>query len=108
MRGLRDVARISGAKGADLRAICATKEGMRLAQSIFRQVFDQIGFFSEFSRLLEADSEARKKRDPRGCFGSLKGVVFAGWRECLEVLCAHSLVPVMPGLVPRLSGSLEV
>jgi hypothetical protein len=40
MRGLRDVARISGAKGADMRAICATKDGLRLAQSIPRQVFD--------------------------------------------------------------------
>src|SRR4029079_1361544 len=56
MRGLRDVARISGAKGADLRAICAMKEGLRLAQSILCQVFEQIGFFDRISRLPKADS----------------------------------------------------
>ena len=56
MRGLRDVARISRAKGADVQAICAMKDGLRLAQSISRQAFDQIGFLGRFSRLSRADS----------------------------------------------------
>jgi hypothetical protein len=68
MRGLRDVARISGAKGADMQAICATKDGLRLAQSISRQVFDEIGFLSLFSSLTMADSGRCKKPDSTLCF----------------------------------------
>jgi hypothetical protein len=78
MRGLRDVARISRAKGADLQAICAMKDRLRLAQSILRQPFDEIGIFGRFSRRSKADSGGRKKRDSKGRFGSLKGVDFAG------------------------------
>jgi hypothetical protein len=68
MRGLRDVARISGTKGADMQAICAMKEGLRLAQSIPRQLFDEIGFLSLFSSLTMADSGRCKKPDSRPCF----------------------------------------
>jgi hypothetical protein len=68
MRGLRDVARISGAKGADLEAICATKDGLRLAQSILWQPFDQIGFFGLISRLSKADSGLPEKPDSRPRF----------------------------------------
>src|SRR5438128_12268315 len=74
MRGLRDVARISRAKGADLQAICAMKDRLRLAQSILRQPFDQIGFLGQFSRCAKADLEAREKPDSRGSFGFPKGV----------------------------------
>lgn len=49
-------------------AICATKERLRLAQSILRQPFEQIGFLGRFSRLLKADSGACKKRDSRVLF----------------------------------------
>jgi hypothetical protein len=79
MRCLRDVARISRAKGADLQAICAMKDRLRLAQSILRQPFDEIGIFCRFSRLLSVDSGRRKKRDPDEYFGAPEGVVFAGW-----------------------------
>src|SRR5262249_42220059 len=68
MRGLRGVARISGAKGADLRGICAMKGGLRLAQSILPQPFEQIGIFRRFSRRSKADSEAREKPDSRALF----------------------------------------
>ena len=78
MRGLRDVARISRAKGADLQAICAMKERLRLAQSILRQPFDEIGILGRFSRLLKADFGHRKKRDSSRRFGLSKGVDFAG------------------------------
>jgi hypothetical protein len=81
MRGLRDVARISRAKGADMQAICAMKDGLRLAQSISRQVLDQIGIFDRFSRRSKADSRRSKKRDSGGRFGLLKGVDFAGTKD---------------------------
>src|SRR5206468_298323 len=70
MRGLRDVARISRAKGADLQAICAMKEGLRLAQSIPSQPFDKIGILRRFSRFPKADSGRRKKRDSDPLFAS--------------------------------------
>jgi hypothetical protein len=50
-------------------AICAMKDRLRLAQSISRRPFEQIGFFSEFSRLLKGDFWRCKKRDSSPCFG---------------------------------------
>jgi hypothetical protein len=44
------------------------KDRLRLAQSIFRQPFDEIGIFCRFSRLLEADSGACEKGDSRSFF----------------------------------------
>jgi hypothetical protein len=79
MRGLRDVARISGAKGADLQVICATKDGLRLAQSILWQPIEQIGFLGEFSRLLKADSRACEKADSKARFGSRKAWILRVW-----------------------------
>jgi hypothetical protein len=87
MRGLRDVARISGAEGADLQAICAMKEGLRLAQSIFWQPFEQMGFFNEFSRLLQADSEARKKPDSGARSGSPKAWILRAGKDGSERFC---------------------
>ena len=59
-------------------SICAMKEGLRLAQSMPSQPFEQIGFLGKFSRLLEADFEPREKPDSRPRFGSPKTWILRG------------------------------
>src|SRR5215510_8728899 len=44
-------------------AICATKEALRLAQSLSSQVIEHIGIFVAFSSPQRADSMGPKKRD---------------------------------------------
>ena len=78
MRCLRDVARISSAKGADLQAICATKDRLRLAQSILRQPFDEIGIFCRFSRHPKVDSGAHEKPDSGALSGSSEAWILRG------------------------------
>lgn len=58
--------------------ICAMKDRLRLAQSISRQPFEQIGFLGRFSRLLEGGFRHCKKRDSRARWGLEGGVDFAG------------------------------
>lgn len=53
-------------------AICAMKDRLRLAQSLSRQPFEQIGFFGQFSRLLEGNFRHCKKRDSETRSGSCK------------------------------------
>jgi hypothetical protein len=59
------MSRISGAKSGADWLICAMKGAMRLAQSLYQQAIEEIGFFDSFSSCPKADSEPRQKRDSR-------------------------------------------
>ena len=54
------------------------KARLRLAQSMLPQPFEEIGFFGEFSRFLEADFGAREKLDSRPRSGSSKTWILRG------------------------------
>jgi hypothetical protein len=62
------MSRISGAiSGAD-PLIYAMKQAMRLAQRLYQQAIDKMGFFNGFSRRRIADSGLPQKRDSGACF----------------------------------------
>jgi len=46
------------------------KGAMRLAQSLYQQAIEKMGFFESFSRRPEADSAAPQKRDSAADSGS--------------------------------------
>jgi hypothetical protein len=68
------MSRISGAKSGADELISAMKGAVRLAQSLYQQVIDKMGFFDGFSRRLNADSEGLQKRDSQACFELRKSV----------------------------------
>jgi hypothetical protein len=55
-------------KKALIAVICAMKGGLRLAQSILLQPFEQMGIFDRFSRLSRAVSRLHEKPDSRVVF----------------------------------------
>jgi len=59
------MSRISGAKSGAESLISAMKGALRLAQSLSRQVIEQMGFFDGFSSRAKADSAASQKRDDK-------------------------------------------
>src|SRR5206468_7094577 len=76
-------------KKALIAAICAMKGGLRLAQSILPQPFEQIGIFARFSSRLKADLGHCEKPDSALVFSPRKRGFCGYGKRGSEALCAR-------------------